>query len=417
MITTSTSKRSGHNTGYYAFAGSLLLHAGIIALISSWQWELKAPEKKQSKTIHVKFLPAPPKPEATEKRKPSKKAPASPAEARTLHSAALAKLMPRTPDLAMPSGPPANAARRMLSAVHTPQKQPLIRQTSLFKKVMHPNAARPLKVDQTRHGSRQQKRPLIRQASLFKKAMHPNAARPLKADQTRHGSRQGMGIRPLPAFNTHPARSSQVMAQTNPQLRSYPADIQQRAPAPAVQPAKGSGPPAGRAVSTGRTKPWKNNVRPLPKPAPSPSLSLANTGLEDQPAPEKPVSTKSGGAKVAALPPRVDSSTPDIEDDGGADLGLLRGAFTGKVRQRIANAQSYPRIARRRGMEGQPVIVFTLDKRGRLTQVDLAQTSGYQLLDQAALEAVQQAAPYPEIPAPLKLNFFQFKLPISFVLK
>ena len=68
-------------------------------------------------------------------------------------------------------------------------------------------------------------------------------------------------------------------------------------------------------------------------------------------------------------------------------------------------------------MEGQPVIAFTLNKNGRLMKVDLARTSGYQLLDQAALEAVQQGAPYPEIPAELKIDTFQFKLPISFAFK
>jgi protein TonB len=68
-------------------------------------------------------------------------------------------------------------------------------------------------------------------------------------------------------------------------------------------------------------------------------------------------------------------------------------------------------------MEGKPVIAFTLNKQGRLVKVNLAQSSGYQMLDQAALEAVQQAAPYPEIPAELKTDSYQFKLPISFVLK
>jgi periplasmic protein TonB len=68
-------------------------------------------------------------------------------------------------------------------------------------------------------------------------------------------------------------------------------------------------------------------------------------------------------------------------------------------------------------MEGQPVVAFTLNKGGGLMKADLAQTSGYQLLDRAALEAVHQAAPYPEIPVELKTDTYQFKLPISFVLK
>ena len=85
--------------------------------------------------------------------------------------------------------------------------------------------------------------------------------------------------------------------------------------------------------------------------------------------------------------------------------------------QRIADTKYYPRTARRRGIEGQPVVAFTLDKGGRLMKAGLAKTSGYQLLDEAALEAVHQAAPYPEIPAELNMKTFQFKLPISFILK
>ncbi len=120
---------------------------------------------------------------------------------------------------------------------------------------------------------------------------------------------------------------------------------------------------------------------------------------------------------VAALPRELPQNLLMNRDDSDADLNGLRGLFTGKVRQRIANAKYYPRIARRRGMEGQPIIAFTLDKTGRLMKVDLAQTSGYQLLDQAAVRAVHQAEPYPEIPDELKTDTLHFKLPISFVLK
>lgn len=120
---------------------------------------------------------------------------------------------------------------------------------------------------------------------------------------------------------------------------------------------------------------------------------------------------------VAALPRAIAPTPLSFEDNEKLDVSGLRGMFTGNVRQRIANARVYPQIARRRGMEGQPVIAFTLNKNGQLMELRLDRTSGYQLLDRAALEAVKHAAPYPEIPAPLKLNTFQFKLPISFILK
>lgn len=146
-------------------------------------------------------------------------------------------------------------------------------------------------------------------------------------------------------------------------------------------------------------------------------MTLAQAGFVSQAVAEQPTSKNIAGTRLAALPRELPQSPPADIDAPDTDLNGLRGWFTGKVRQRIANAKYYPRIARRRGMEGQPVIAFTLDKGGRLMKADLAQTSGYQLLDQAALEAVHQAAPYPEIPDELKTDTFQFKLPISFVLK
>jgi TonB family protein len=173
--------------------------------------------------------------------------------------------------------------------------------------------------------------------------------------------------------------------------------------------------PTRTAISTGPAKSKSRIIRRLPSPAQSMPLSKAD--FISQPAVEQPLSKNTTRGKFAALPrelPQIPSVDRDVSD---ANLNGLRGLFTGKVRQQIANAKYYPRIARRRGLEGQPVIAFTLSKNGRLMKVDLARTSGYQILDQAALETVHRAAPYPEIPAELKTDIFQFKLPISFVLK
>ena len=172
---------------------------------------------------------------------------------------------------------------------------------------------------------------------------------------------------------------------------------------------------AQAAISTRPAKSKFNSILRLPNPAQS--LAFSQADFVSQPKAEQPNSKILAKEKFATLPRDFSQSQATDGDTPDTDLGDLRGLFTGKVRQRIADAKYYPRIARRRGMEGQPVIAFTLNKEGRLTKVDLAQTSGYQLLDQAALEAVHRAAPYPEIPAELNTNIFQFKLPISFVLK
>lgn len=192
--------------------------------------------------------------------------------------------------------------------------------------------------------------------------------------------------------------------------------IHRRSPALEIRTSKILDSSARTAISTGPPQLESNTILPLPGPAQS--MPLSQVGFASQPVAEQRTSKNTARNKFAALPKDLPQSSPSAHEAvPDADLGDLRGLFTGKVRQRIANAKYYPRTARRRGMEGQPVIAFTLDKSGQLVKVDLAQTSGYQLLDRAAVEAVHQAAPYPEIPTELQTDTFQFKLPISFVLK
>ena len=164
-------------------------------------------------------------------------------------------------------------------------------------------------------------------------------------------------------------------------------------------------------------KPETHSIHPMTDPVQSRSDTSALLSKATAQIPKQHASPKINEPRLAALPRELSQNLQTDRDASDDDLNGLRGLFTGKVRQQIANAKYYPRIARRRGMEGQPIIAFTLGKQGQLTKVDLVQTSGYQLLDQAALKAVHQAAPYPAIPIELRTDIFQFKLPISFILK
>jgi TonB family protein len=158
-------------------------------------------------------------------------------------------------------------------------------------------------------------------------------------------------------------------------------------------------------------------IHPLTDPIQSRPETLTLINGPAAQTPKQYDSPKSPETLHAALPRKLSPSIQQEREGTPIDLGNLRGLFTGKVRQRIANAKYYPRMAKRRGMEGQPIIAFTLGRQGQLTKAALVKTSGYQVLDQAALKAVHQAAPYPEIPAELKIDTFQFKLPVSFILK
>jgi len=110
-------------------------------------------------------------------------------------------------------------------------------------------------------------------------------------------------------------------------------------------------------------------------------------------------------------------SEPPSTNFSSLDLGELRRGFHGKIWQRVAKAKYYPRMARKRGFEGKPIVAFTLGKKGDLIDLKIIEASIYDLLNEAALETIRRGIPYPPIPEPLGKNSISFNLPISYVLE
>ena len=127
------------------------------------------------------------------------------------------------------------------------------------------------------------------------------------------------------------------------------------------------------------------------------------------------INDKSGESIQASASDKV--GHPEGETgSSGQDINAIRKGFSSNVRSRILKAKYYPSLARKRGWEGEPVIEFMLARNGSLLSSTVALTSSYKILDDAAMDAIKNAAPYPKIPDPLKMNSIRFKLPISFIL-
>lgn len=105
-----------------------------------------------------------------------------------------------------------------------------------------------------------------------------------------------------------------------------------------------------------------------------------------------------------------------VTNSNGDDLKALRKGYSSQIWRRIADAKFYPRTARKRGMEGKPVVEFELRSNGQLMNYLIVRSSSNKILDKAAIDAVKNASPFPGIPKPLKLKSIRFKLPISFIL-
>jgi len=81
------------------------------------------------------------------------------------------------------------------------------------------------------------------------------------------------------------------------------------------------------------------------------------------------------------------------------------------VRLRIEKQKKYPAAARRSQIEGVVTLRFVITLEGAVTGAVVAKTSGREVLDKAALRAVQAAAPFPRPPSAL------FKRPINLEIK
>jgi protein TonB len=119
-----------------------------------------------------------------------------------------------------------------------------------------------------------------------------------------------------------------------------------------------------------------------------------------------PESAPAAPARRAALPAAA------VET---ARLPLDRKALTFQrdLRSHIAHYEHYPEAARRDRAQGTVQLVLSMQRDGTVTNVRIASSSGYDLLDAAALETIRKAQPLPRIPTelPERLNIL---LPLAF---
>ncbi|MCS7203173.1 MAG: energy transducer TonB [Thermodesulfovibrio sp.] len=69
-----------------------------------------------------------------------------------------------------------------------------------------------------------------------------------------------------------------------------------------------------------------------------------------------------------------------------------------RLREKIERIWQYPSQAAERGIYGDLYIRFTIDKKGNLVSAELIRTSGYRILDEAAMKALKDAQPFWPLP-------------------
>jgi len=73
------------------------------------------------------------------------------------------------------------------------------------------------------------------------------------------------------------------------------------------------------------------------------------------------------------------------------------------ILSKIHREKRYPPSAREWGIEGTATVAFQIKRDGHLGYLKIRKTSGNAALDQASLEAIRRAAPFPFVPRLLVL--------------
>lgn len=155
----------------------------------------------------------------------------------------------------------------------------------------------------------------------------------------------------------------------------------------------------GAAESTARST-EQSPARPG-QPEIATSTAMGGGGESESSAP------RSSGQAAEGLPPG------DGAANSGGDGQPLR-HYLQHIRERIARYKKYPPLARRRQLEGRVGIRFLLSATGEVQRLAISRSSGEELLDQAALKAVQDGSPFPRPPVDLPADPITIELNIVF---
>jgi TonB family protein len=189
-------------------------------------------------------------------------------------------------------------------------------------------------------------------------------------------------------------------------------------PAPVAKPAPPASTPAPQqAAKAPEPQPAPKAPEPVPTPAPAAPTEPAREAKPQQPQPASPPAPATPpGPRVARSSGGIDLPAAMLRrPPGGGGLQGGRGGVEGEripldtpdpkyqdyfriLRERIQSKWSYPREAGDRGIGGSLVIEFHIAKDGRLSYLELVRSSGVEVLDEYAVNAVKLAQPFPPVP-------------------
>jgi periplasmic protein TonB len=166
-----------------------------------------------------------------------------------------------------------------------------------------------------------------------------------------------------------------------------------------------------------------------PKPAPPhhkpPPHRLAKTPT---PAPQPPQLAQAQAPSTVAAAPGHGNEQGDASGTGTGAEGAGHGAigdgpiegpgddYLDRLRRWLNRYKQYPQAAEQRKEEGRLVVSFTILHDGTVLDPRIERSSGFPLLDEAALRMLRDASPVPPLPATYRAERVGIDLPVDFTI-
>jgi periplasmic protein TonB len=151
-------------------------------------------------------------------------------------------------------------------------------------------------------------------------------------------------------------------------------------------------------------------TRPIPTPTPVPPA----TPQPPQVPSSAPLANASHRAPAAQLEPVPLPGRPVMVDTTAARNALA--IWEAAMSEKLERFKRYPEDSRQRHEEDVVSLRITVSRSGQVLRVTVVHSRGFMLLDQEALQMVQQAAPLPPLPDALSGDRLNVVVPVEFFL-
>jgi protein TonB len=204
------------------------------------------------------------------------------------------------------------------------------------------------------------------------------------------------------------------------QLAAAPAPEQQAEPKPEEKPDEKVEPKPPEKVEEkveAKVEP-KAEEKPEEKievpPAPVPPVAAIPPPPEAVEPPPPPPEPQAQPVPPSNMPPAPATTAPPRPHTATA---AETNAWHKAIFACIQRNKDYPAPARARGEKGVVQIAFSIDRQGHLITSRIAQASGHELLDRAAMETIHRAQPCLPASPDLPGEAFNFTVPVAFSIR